>query len=44
MTKLFAYLLSLGKNGWTGKIVLNFHKGKLMKAVDDDDVMTINVI
>ena len=43
MTKLFDYLLSLVKKGWTGQVVLNFHKGKFMKAVDDYDVMTINV-
>ena len=43
MTKLFAYLLSLVKKRWTGQVVLNFHKGKFMKAVGDDDVMTINV-
>ena len=43
MQPLFDFLLRLVKKGWTGKIVLNFHKGKFMKATEGNHVMTIEV-
>ena len=43
MTKLFDYLLSLVKKGWTGKVVLHFHKGKFTKAAEGNHVMTVEV-